>query len=126
MPFGLKRHAMVQLGNGQAIIGGSGNGNYHDKIFLYTCINRNCSVTILSQTLSVPRIWFVAIPISDTMSGCITGGENLRLVSYDESYTNLVSFQTVSFQLLLETVIAMIRPTTCIAALMEVIVVDHA
>ena len=117
---------MVQLGNGQAIIGGFRNGKVQDMIYLYTCKARNCSISILSQKLSVPRYRFVAIPISDTMSGCITGGENLRLVSYDESYTNPVSFQTVSFQLLLETVIAMTRPTTCIVALMEVIVVDHA
>lgn len=111
LPFGLIRHAMVQLGNGLAIIGGLGNG-VQDKIYLYTCKARNCSISILSQKLSVPRHRFVAIPISDTMSGCITGGENLRLVSYDESYSNPVSFQTVSFQLLLEMVIAMIRPTT--------------
>ena len=118
---------MVQLGNGLGIIGGVYRGTkLQDNIYLFTCKSRNCSISILSQKLSVPRYWFVAIPISDTMSGCITGGENLRLVSYDKFYTNAVSFQTVNWQLLLEMVIAMTLPTTCIAVSMEVIVADHA
>ena len=117
---------MLQLGNGLAIIGGGAGNEFQDMIYLYTCKARNCSISTLSQKLSVPRYWFVAIPISDTISGCITGGENLRLVSHDRSHTNPVSFQTVNWQLLLEMVIAMTLPTTCIAVLMEVIVVDHA
>jgi hypothetical protein len=65
---------MVQLGNGQAIIGGYGNGKSQDKIHLFSCMNRNCSILQLDQELSVPKYWFVAIPIPDTLSGCITGG----------------------------------------------------
>ena len=75
LPMRLFRHAMVQLGNGQALIGGGGNGQYQDKIYLFSCMNRNCSIHLLDQVLSLPRYWFVAIPIPDTLSGCITGGK---------------------------------------------------
>ena len=70
----LERHAIVQLGNGQAIIGGFGYES-QDKIYLFSCMDRNCSIHQLSQELSVPRYMFVAIPIPDTLSGCITGGK---------------------------------------------------
>jgi hypothetical protein len=69
---------MVQLGNGQAIIGGFGNGGFQDKIQLFRCTNRNCSIQLLDQELSLPREWFVAIPIPDTLSGCITGGKKFH------------------------------------------------
>ena len=86
----LNRHAMVQLGNGQAIIGGYGNGIFQDKIYLFSCMNKNYSIHQLDQVLSLPRNSFVAIPISDTLSGCITGGKifhkiyhaNLQLETY--------------------------------------------
>ena len=90
----LDSHAMVQLGNGLAIIGGyNGNGQNQDKIYLFSCKNRNCSIHLLDQMLSLSRYWFVAIPIPDTLSGCITGGKifhkiyhaNLQL----ETYPNL-------------------------------------
>ena len=89
----LDRHAMVQLGNGQAIIGGFGNKKSQDKIYRFSCMNRNCSIHQLDQVLSLPRDWFVAIPVPDTLSGCITGGKifhkiyhaNLQL----ETYPNL-------------------------------------
>ena len=89
----LIRHAMVQLGNGQAIIGGYGNGIFQDKIYLFSCMNKNYSIHQLDQVLSLPWYWFVAIPIPDTLSGCITGGKifhkiyhaNLQL----ETYPNL-------------------------------------
>ena len=71
----LERHAMVQLGNGQAIIGGGGDGIVQDKIHLLNCMNRNCSISTLNQELSVPRLWFLAIPIPDTIAGCISGGK---------------------------------------------------
>ena len=71
----LERHAMVELGNGVAIIGGHGDGyGTQDKIHLLSCMNRNCSITTLSQELSVPRQMFLAIPIPDTIAGCISGG----------------------------------------------------
>ena len=79
LPMRLHWHAMVQLGNKQAIIGGYGNGNFQDKIHLFSCTNRNCSIHQLDQVLSLPRLQFVAIPIPDTLSGCITGGKNFRI-----------------------------------------------
>ena len=75
LPMSLYRHAMIQLGNRQAIMGGYGNGHFHDKIHLFSCTNRNCSIHQLDQVLSLPREMFVAIPIPDTLSGCITGGK---------------------------------------------------
>jgi hypothetical protein len=74
----LIRHAMVQLGNGQAIIGGYGNGYVYAKIHLLNCMNRNCSISTLNQKLSVPRYWFLAIPIPDTIAGCISGGKKFK------------------------------------------------
>ena len=76
--MGLFRHAMVQLGNGLAIIGGVSDGYIQDKINFLSCLNRNCSISTLSQELSVPRYWFLAIPIPDTIAGCISGGKNLK------------------------------------------------
>ena len=80
LPMPLFRHAMVQLGKGQAIIGGygDGDGNSQDKIYIFSCINRNCSIRQLSQKLSLPNYWFVAILIPDTLSGCITGGKKFH------------------------------------------------
>ena len=73
----LFKHAMVQLGNGLAIIGGYGIGN-QDKIYLLSCMNINCFIHQLDQALSLPRERFVAIPIPDTLSGCITGGKKFH------------------------------------------------
>ena len=68
---------MVRLGKGQAILGGkTSNGGYEAKIYSMTCSNRNCIISLLNRELSVPKTGFVAIPIPDTISGCITGGKN--------------------------------------------------
>ena len=74
----LKRHAMVQLGNGLAIIGGFGNGINQAKIHFLHCMNINCAISTLSQELSVPRQMFLAIPIPDTIAGCISGGKKSK------------------------------------------------
>ena len=75
----LDRHAMVQLGIGQAIIGGLSDGyGPQAKIHLFNCMNRNCSISTLNQELSVPRQWFLAIPIPDTIAGCISGGKKCQ------------------------------------------------
>ena len=68
---------MVRLGKGQAILGGrSGSGSdYQAKIYSMTCSNRNCIISLLNRELSVPKGQFVAIPIPDTISGCLTGGK---------------------------------------------------
>ena len=82
LPMGhISRHAMVELGNGQAIIGGGRSGIVQDKIYLFSCKDRGCSIHQLDQILSLPRYWFVAIPIPDTLSGCITGGKKLNQVN---------------------------------------------
>ena len=70
----LESHSMVRLGKGQAILGGWSNNVYQAKIYSMTCSNRNCMISLLDRKLSVPRRDFVAIPIPDTISGCITGG----------------------------------------------------
>ena len=69
---------MVQLGNGLAIIGGYGNDTIHAKIHLLICMNRNCSISTLSQELSVSRQEFLAIPIPDTIAECISGGKKKK------------------------------------------------
>ena len=74
----LVRHSMVQLGNGQAIIGGESYEYVQSKIHLLNCMNRNCSISTLNQELSVPRQWFLAIPIPDTIAGCISGGKKCQ------------------------------------------------
>ena len=118
---------MVQLGNGQAIIGGIGNGKVQEKIYRFSCMNRNCSIHQLDQVLSLPRYMFVAIPIPDTLSGCITGGKKFHK-TYPVSLQLLTLtyiFQSVSWPILLGMGIAMIGPITDIATLMGVTVVAH-
>ena len=78
LPMSILRHAMIQLEKGQAIIGGYGNGNIQEKIYLFSCLARNCSIHQLNPGFSVPRYLFVAIPIPDSLSGCITGGKILQ------------------------------------------------
>ena len=77
LPMRLREHTMVLLGKGLAIIGGYGDVNAQHAIHLLSCMYRNCSISTLSQELSMPRYWFVAIPIPDTITGCITGGKNI-------------------------------------------------
>ena len=128
--MGLYRHAMVQLGNGLAIIGGWGDGDVQAKIHLLSCMNRNCSITTLSQELSVPRQLFLAIPIPDTIAGCISGGEKSKKEVPDLfMILNLFSpkfFQSASWLLLLGMGTAMITPITCIVTLMEGTAADLA
>ena len=76
LPIPLERHSMVRLGKGQAILGGRSNEVYHSKIYSMTCSNRNCIIILLNRELSVPKGIFVAISISDTITGCITKGKN--------------------------------------------------
>ena len=72
LPIALYGHSMVPLGFGQIIIGGTSNGNVQSKIYFLTCTTGNCVISTLVQELSVPRSAFMAIPISDTVSGCIS------------------------------------------------------
>ena len=88
LPKPLEFHSMVRLGKGQAILGGwsSGdyqanggwsNGDYQAKIYSMGCSNRNCIISLLNRELSVPQGYFMAVSISDTISGCITGGKKI-------------------------------------------------
>ena len=73
LPIALYGHSMVPLGFGQIIIGGTSNGNnVQSKLYFLTCTTGNCVISTLVQELSVPRSAFMAIPISDTISGCIS------------------------------------------------------
>ena len=76
LPIALHGHSMVKLGKGQAILGGRSNDVYQSKIYLMTCISKNCIISLLDRELSVQNHRFVAISIPDTISGCISGGEN--------------------------------------------------
>ena len=69
-------HSMVRLGKGQAILGGRTNEVYRSKIYSITCSNRDCTILLLNREVSVPKGFFLAIPIPDTISGCITKGRN--------------------------------------------------
>ena len=77
LPMPLEDHSMVRLGKGQAILGGRSYDVYQAKIYSLTCSNRNCILSLLDRELSVPKGYFVAIPIPDTISGCITDGRNI-------------------------------------------------
>ena len=67
---------MVRLGKGQAILGGRSDSVYQAKVYSMGCSNRNCIISLLNREFSVAKGFFVAIPIPDTISGCITGGKN--------------------------------------------------
>ena len=75
LPIELYEHSMVALGLGQAVLGGKSSSGYQKKIYLITCSEHICMISMLSQELSIPRISFVAIPIPDSMSGCISNSE---------------------------------------------------
>ena len=81
LPTTLHSHQMVQVGFGQAIIGGNFEMRFSDreaglqsKIYHVTCSQRICKIETLSQELPVPKMDFVAIPIPDEFSGCKSEG----------------------------------------------------
>ena len=93
---------MARLGKGQAILGGKASNNiYLAKIYSLTCSNRNCIILLLDRELSVPRDSFVAIPISDTITGCITGGGKIFQKISKKIYTSkhLFNLELVSKEL---------------------------
>ena len=64
---------MVALGLGQAILGGrDANSDYRNEIYHFTCYQQDCTISLLEQLLETPRAYFVAIPIPDSISGCIS------------------------------------------------------
>ena len=83
LSLSLRFHSMVRLEKGQAILGGESSNDFQAKIYSMTCSNRNCIISLLNRELSVPKGYFVAIPIPDTISGCITGGKNyIRKITF--------------------------------------------
>ena len=64
---------MVTLGHGQAILGGIDDNNVvQSKIYLIKCSKNVWDVTTLDKELSIPRARFMAIPIPDHLSECIS------------------------------------------------------
>jgi hypothetical protein len=84
LPISLWGHSMVKLGKGQAILGGR-SIDFQTKIYSMSCSKRKCIISLLNRELLVPRGSFVAIPIPDTISGCITGGKNNFQKNYKSS-----------------------------------------
>ena len=76
---------MVPLGLGQAIIGGETNEGYTKNIYHLECSQETCYLSKLEAELSIARESFVAIPIPDFLSGCISEGKTLRLQQHYES-----------------------------------------
>ena len=72
---------MIPLGLGQAIIGGKLYNSYQSNIYFITCSQHNFKLTKMDQKLAVPRERFVAIPIPDTISGCMSEGKILFTVN---------------------------------------------
>ena len=64
---------MVTLGHGQVILGGiDDNDVFQSKIYFMKCSRNICDVTLLEKKLQRSRMRFIAIPIPDKMSGCIS------------------------------------------------------
>ena len=61
---------MVRFGKGQVILQ-AGYG-----IYLMTCSNRNCLISLLNKEFEMYYMYFVAIPIPDKMSGCLAEGKH--------------------------------------------------
>ena len=73
LPIELYGQSMVTLGLGQALLGGlDANWVYQNEIYHFTCYQQDCTISLLNQLLETPRRFFVAIPIPDSTSGCIS------------------------------------------------------
>ena len=70
---------MVQLGEGQVIMGGvasiDNEGAIQNKLYLVVCAHRTCVLSTMAQELTIHRRGFVVIPIPDAISGCISNGK---------------------------------------------------
>ena len=75
---------MVPFGTGQVILGGYGIGGAQSKIYYITCFNQIFTISVLSKELSFPRSHFVAIPIQDSISGCISESKYLFSVRQED------------------------------------------
>ena len=70
---------MVPLELGQAIIGGETDDTSTNKIYHLECSQKTCDISKLEAKLSIGRDSFVAIPIPDYLSGCISDGKTFVL-----------------------------------------------
>ena len=79
LPIPLSGHCMVPLELGLAIIGGETNEEYTKKTYHLKCSQKTCDISKLGAELSIARGHFVAIPIPDHLSGCVTEGKGYTL-----------------------------------------------
>ena len=64
---------MVPLGHGQVILGGLDDDNVvQSKLYLIKYSQNVWDVTTLDKELLIPRYYFMAIPIPDHLSECIS------------------------------------------------------
>ena len=75
---------MVPLGLGQAVIGGYNwaNLNLSSNIYHITCKNHICDINTLRKQLHILREDFLAIPIPDDISGCISESKLSSWIRY--------------------------------------------
>ena len=64
-------HAMVNLNdNTLVVIGGGGGGGQYSTFHQFTCGNGDCKWQKMSQELSSPRLFHVAMAIPDDLLDC--------------------------------------------------------
>ena len=71
LPKKLYGHAVIGLENDLLVLGGNSGFWYEKAIHRLSCANADCIWTTMKQALKVRRQYFVAIPIPDSLSGCI-------------------------------------------------------
>jgi hypothetical protein len=71
LPKPLQHHAMLSFGDNQVIIGGySLDGGAQKDIYLFSCSNRSCTLTLMPQKLYEGRAGHVAILVDDDLTDC--------------------------------------------------------
>ena len=64
---------MVAVGHGQVILGGEDDDHVlQSKIYIVKCSQNVWDITALEKELSIPILSFLAIPIPDHLSRCIS------------------------------------------------------
>ena len=71
LPKPLQHHAMLPFDGDQIIIGGYGpDGEAQKDIYKFSCSNRSCSVTMMTQKLWEGRAGHIAILVDDDLTDC--------------------------------------------------------
>ena len=70
---------MVTLGLALVIIGGKSDNDYNKEIYNFECAREICKIIRYASELSISRGWFVAVPLPDIFSGCITEGKDITI-----------------------------------------------